>query len=48
MMPLMQLQDVAEGSRLHAFSDRVEPGEIIHLVGQTGLARVRCWPEWPV
>lgn len=39
MMPLMQLQDVAEGTRLHAFSARVEPGEIIHLVGPNGAGK---------
>lgn len=37
--PLMQLQNVAEGSRLQAFSATVGRGEIVHLVGPNGAGK---------
>ena len=44
MSIVMQLQDVAESTRLGPLSGEVRAGEILHLVGRV---RVPYWREWP-
>ncbi|QKN84008.1 vitamin B12 ABC transporter ATP-binding protein BtuD [Scandinavium goeteborgense] len=39
MVPLMQLQGVAEPGRLHPVSAEVRQGEIVHLVGPNGAGK---------
>lgn len=47
MSIVMQLQDVAESTRLGPLSGEVRAGEILHLVGRTARVRVPCLHEWP-
>ncbi|SQB39501.1 vitamin B12-transporter ATPase [Citrobacter koseri] len=47
MISLMQLQDVAETTRLGAaFPATLRPGEILHSWGRMGQGKVRCWRVW--
>lgn len=47
MSIVMQLQDVAESTRLGPLSGEVRAGEILHLVGPNARVRVPCLHEWP-
>lgn len=47
MSIVMQLQDVAESTRLGPLSGEVRAGEILHLVGRMARVRVPCLHEWP-
>ena len=46
MSIVMQLQDVAESTRLGPLSGEVRAGEILHL-GRMARVRVPCLHEWP-
>lgn len=47
MSIVMQLQDVAESTRLGPLSGEVRAGEILHRWGRTARVRVPCLHEWP-
>ncbi len=47
MSIVMQLQDVAESTRLGPLSGEVRAGEILHWWGRTARVRVPCLHEWP-